>query len=110
MEGRGNVLRLGDRDAGSAASGVDLPEAPLTTLSIHLSLHLVVTGRFVAMLPRSIFHFNGTGRLLKVLPIKLPIQPRPVAIMSLKHRTLSPVAQRFIDCARTVAKPMSRGK
>lgn len=90
------------------ASGVDVPKAPLTTLSIHISLQLVATDRFVTMLPRSILRFSGNNRLLKVLPIKLPIQPRPVAIMSLKQRTLSPVAQRFIDCARTVAKPMAR--
>jgi DNA-binding transcriptional LysR family regulator len=90
------------------ASGADVPKAPLTTLSIHISLQLVATNRFVTMLPRSILRFSGNDRLLKVLPIKLPIQPRPVAIMSLKQRTLSPVAQRFIDCARTVAKPMAR--
>ena len=87
-----------------------MPKAPLTTLSIHISLQLVATNRFVTMLPRSILRFSGTDRVLKVLPIKLPIQPRPVAIMSLKQRTLSPVAQRFIDCARTVAKPMARRK
>src|SRR6195256_1768433 len=92
------------------ASGVDVPKAPLTTLSIHISLQLVATNRFVTMLPRSILRFSEMDRLLKVLPIKLPIQPRPVAIMSLKQRTLSPVAQRFIDCARTVAKPMARRK
>src|SRR5260370_40374759 len=44
------------------ASGVDLPEAPLTTLSIHLSLQLVATGRFVAMLPRSGLRFRGNGQ------------------------------------------------
>jgi len=92
------------------ASGLKVPEAPLTTLSIHISLQLVATGRFVTMLPRSILHFSGRDRLLKVLPIKLPILPRPVAIMTLKNRTLSPVAQRFIDCARAVAKPIARGK
>lgn len=92
------------------ASGLDVPEAPLTTLSIHISLQLVATGGFVTMLPRSILRFSGRNRLLKVLPIKLPILPRPVAIMTLKNRTLSPVAQRFIDCARAVAKPMARGK
>jgi DNA-binding transcriptional LysR family regulator len=92
------------------ASGVDVPKAPLTTLSIHISLQLVATNRFVTMLPRSILRFSGNDRPLKVLPIKLPIQPRPVAIMSLKQRTLSPVAQRFIDCARIVAKPMARRK
>jgi DNA-binding transcriptional LysR family regulator len=92
------------------ASASEIPAAPLTTLSIHLSLQLVAAGRFVAMLPRSILRFRGNDQLLKVLPIELPTQPRPVAIMSLKQRTLSPVAQRFIDCARTVAKPMARGK
>jgi DNA-binding transcriptional LysR family regulator len=86
------------------ASGVDVPVAPLTTLSMHLTLQLVATGRFVAIPPRSILRFSGTDQLLKVLPIKLPFKPRPVAIMSLKRRTLSPVAQRFIDCARAVAK------
>jgi DNA-binding transcriptional LysR family regulator len=87
-----------------------VPEAPLTTLSIHISLQMVATGRFVTMLPRSILRFSGRDRLFKVLPIKLPILPRPVAIMTLKKRTLSPVAQRFIDCARVVAKPLARGK
>jgi DNA-binding transcriptional LysR family regulator len=86
------------------ASGVNIPEAPLTTLSIHISLQLVATGRFVTMLPRSILRFSGNDRLLKVLPIKLPIVPRQVAIMSLKRRTLRPVAQRFVECARAVAK------
>jgi DNA-binding transcriptional LysR family regulator len=84
------------------ASGLDMPRAPLTTLSVHVSLQLVTTGRFVAMLPGSILRFGGSHWPVKVLPIKLPIQPRPVAIMSLKDRTLSPVAQRFIACARAV--------
>jgi DNA-binding transcriptional LysR family regulator len=86
------------------ASGIDLPQAPLTTLSIHVALQLVATGRFVTILPRSILRFNGGERRLKELPIKLPILPRPIAIMRLKNRTLSPVAQRFIDCARAVGK------
>ena len=92
------------------ASGVDLPEAPLTTLSIHVALQLVATGRFVTILPRSILCFSGRYRQLKELPIKLPILPRPIAIMSLKNRTLSPVAQRFIDCARAVAKTGGKRK
>jgi DNA-binding transcriptional LysR family regulator len=92
------------------ASGVDVPVAPLTTLSVHLMLQLVATGRFVAMPPRSVLRFSGTYQLLKVLPIKLPTLPRPVAIMSLKNRTLNPVAQRFIDCARAVANAGGKRK
>src|SRR5262245_592444 len=86
--------------------GLKMPHAPLTTLSIHLFLQLVATGRFVAMLPRSIFQFGGRNWPLKILPIKLRTQPRPVAIIRLKNRTLSPVAKVFIDCARVVARAM----
>jgi DNA-binding transcriptional LysR family regulator len=85
---------------------LEMPRAPLTTLSIHLFLELVATGRFVAMLPRSIFQFGGRNRPLKILPIKIPTGPRPVAIMRLKNRTLSPVAKVFIDCTRAVARAM----
>jgi hypothetical protein len=42
---------------------------------------------------------------LKKLPIELPVQPFGVAIVALKNRTISPVAQLFIDCAREVATP-----
>jgi hypothetical protein len=34
----------------------------------------------------------------------------PIAIIRLKDRTISPVAQLFIDCAREVAKPLANDK
>jgi DNA-binding transcriptional LysR family regulator len=34
------------------------------------------------------------------LPIKLPRQDRPVGVVTLRNRTLSPVATRFIDAIR----------
>jgi len=84
------------------AAGVELAGVPVTTLSIHLYVQLVATGRFVAMLPGSILRFGGRHLPVKVLPVKLPSQPRPVAIIRLRNRTLSPVAQAFIDCAKAV--------
>jgi DNA-binding transcriptional LysR family regulator len=89
--------------------GLQLPQAPLNTLSIHLFLQLVATGRFVAMLPRSLMQFGGRKWPLKILPIKVPAKPRPVAIMRLKNRTLSPVARVFVDSARAVARAMPAG-
>jgi DNA-binding transcriptional LysR family regulator len=86
------------------ALGAELTLAPLTTLSIHLYVQLVATGRFVAMIPESILRFSGRHLPIKKLPVKLPNQPRPVAIIRLRNRTLSPVAQAFIDCARTVTR------
>jgi hypothetical protein len=51
-------------------------------------------------------HFSGKDLSLKVLPIKLPAQPRPIGIVTLKNRTLSPVTGLFINCARDVARPL----
>lgn len=91
------------------ASGLQVPRAPPTTLSIHLCLRMLATGRYVATLPRSILHFSGRDLSLKTLPIKLPAQPRPIGIVTLKNRTLSPVTRLFINCAREVARPLVKG-
>jgi DNA-binding transcriptional LysR family regulator len=69
---------------------------------------LLATGRYLSVVPRSLLHFNGMRSSLKVLPVKLPIEPRPVAIITLKGRTLSPVASLFIECVREVVKPLTR--
>ena len=53
--------------------------------------------------PRSI----AVRHSLKVLPVNLPIRPWQLSILTLKNRTLSPVAERFMECAREVAKPMA---
>lgn len=84
------------------AGGAEIPRAPVTTLSIHLGCRLVASGRFVAVLPISILRFGGRDLALKILPIKLPAQPRPVGIVTLKNRTQSPVAKLFIECVHRV--------
>ena len=84
------------------ASGVEMPHAPVTTLSMHLCRRLVESGRFVAIVPVSLLRFGGHDQALKRLPIKLPVQPRPVGIVTLKNRTLSPVARLFIECVHRV--------
>jgi DNA-binding transcriptional LysR family regulator len=47
------------------------------------------------------------GYRLKTLPIQLPSRPWPITVVTLKNRTLSPVAERFIACAHEVAKSMA---
>ena len=91
-----------------ASGAAEMPRAPVTTLSIHLCCRLVASGRFVTTLPTSILRFAGRDLSLKVLPIKLPAQPRPVAIITLKNRTLSPVAKLFIECVHQLAKPHTK--
>jgi hypothetical protein len=37
------------------------------------------------------------------LPIKVPLLPAPVGFVTVKDRMLTPLAERFIECARKVA-------
>jgi len=86
------------------ARGLDLPKISVKTLSFHLRANLLAAGPFIAMVPHSVLRLYGSRFSLKVLPVKLPVRPWPVTILTLKNRTLSPVVERFIECAREVAK------
>jgi hypothetical protein len=68
---------------------------------------LVAKGRFLSIASESVLRFGGWERSIKVLPIDLA-QLGTSGIITLKNRTLTPVAQLFIDCAREVAKPMAK--
>jgi DNA-binding transcriptional LysR family regulator len=86
------------------ASGVDLPQATVITSSVPARVRLVETGRFLTALPRSMLKFHPKNATIKILPIDLPTTRRPIGIITLKNRSLSPVAQRFIACARELAR------
>jgi len=92
-------------------AGLDYPP-PSTVVALSTQLHasLIATGRYLGILPGAMLRFCGKRLSLKVLPVELAMQPRmrSVGIVTLKNRTLSPVAQLFIDCAREVAKPLVR--
>jgi DNA-binding transcriptional LysR family regulator len=87
--------------------GLDMPKISMKTLSVHLRTNLLSTGEFITAMPRSVLRLYGERLLLKALPVDLPIRPWPVAIVTLKNRTLNPVVARFIECAREVAKSFS---
>lgn len=81
------------------ARGLAMPRASLVTLSMSVITHFLASGRFITAMPRSVALFKS----LKVLPVDLPPRPWPVNIVTLRNRTLSPVVERFIECAREVA-------
>jgi DNA-binding transcriptional LysR family regulator len=82
--------------------GLELPRLSITTFSIHLRNNLVSSGKFITALPDSVLRIYRKPHGLKELPIDLSVRP-PVAVVTLRHRTLGPVVQRFIQCARKVA-------
>ena len=101
---------LGDSFVGGAfrRRGLKLPRMIITTFSIHLRNNLVGSGEFITALPRSVLQMYRRPHLLKELPIDLSVRP-PLAIVTLRNRTLTPGVQLFIQCARDVAQSFARG-
>jgi DNA-binding transcriptional LysR family regulator len=89
------------------ARGLRVPRASVVSLSFNLYSSLLPTGRYLAAIPGAVLRYGALRSAVKVLAVEFPIQPTPIAIMTLKHRTLSPAARLFIECAREVAKPLA---
>lgn len=84
-------------------SGLEPPSATVLTVSLHLYMRLIETGRWLGLVPASVMRFGGKRMQLKVLPVKTLSPPAPVGFITVKDRTLTPLAERFIECARKVA-------
>jgi DNA-binding transcriptional LysR family regulator len=84
-------------------NGLESPSATVLTVSLHLYMRLIETGRWLGFVPASVMRFGGKQMHLKVLPVKILTPPAPVGFITVKDRTLTPLAERFIECTRKVA-------
>jgi DNA-binding transcriptional LysR family regulator len=91
-------------------NGLKYPRVTLFTPSHEMRISLLETGRFLTILLASVLRFATRCAELKVLPVKLPLSRIPIGIVTLKNRTISSVAQLFIDTAREVAHPLAKRK
>jgi DNA-binding transcriptional LysR family regulator len=90
------------------ARGLPMPTATLMTYSMDLRVKSSARGRFITVVPKSVLRHGDDRHALRELPVAIPMRPWPVAILTLKNRTLSPVVDRFIGCAREVAKSFAK--
>jgi DNA-binding transcriptional LysR family regulator len=90
------------------SSGLQVPRIAVTTTTAHLLFQLLESGRFVGHFGHRLLQFYTNRFALKRLPIELPTEPFSVALVALKNRTISPVAQLFVDCAREVTEPFAK--
>ena len=88
--------------------GAAMPKISMQTLSVHLRANMTATGRFITTFPRSVLLLYADRFALRVLPVDLPVCIWPIVVATLKNRTLSPVVERFMDCAREVSKSLVR--
>jgi DNA-binding transcriptional LysR family regulator len=87
-----------------------LPTTIVSTYSSVLRHHLVATAGFITVLPKPMFEIMGKGLSIKALPVHLPAPQRRVVLVVLKKRTLSSIAQLFIESLRAVAKPQAKSR
>jgi DNA-binding transcriptional LysR family regulator len=90
------------------ASGLKAPRAAVYAEAINLRTRLAATGPFLAVVPASMMRIPGQHSSIKMLPVELPATHRKIGIITLKNRTLSPLARLFIECAREIAKPFAK--
>jgi DNA-binding transcriptional LysR family regulator len=85
------------------ANGLEPPRSRVMSFSVPLCHNLLASGGFLTIFPimmtRLARHLN-----LRSLDIRFPEISRAIVIMTLKNRTLSPLAELFISCARDMAK------
>jgi DNA-binding transcriptional LysR family regulator len=89
------------------ADGLEPPRAHVKSFSIDVHLGLLATGKYVSIAALSMLRTCSQRLSIKALPIKLKHRPSSVAIMTLRDRTLSPVAELFIKYAHGIAKPLA---
>src|SRR5215467_941990 len=90
------------------ASGVKPPRAAVYADAVNMRLRLAATGRFLTVVPSFMLKLPPKRASLKVLPIELPTMYRQIGIITLKNRTLNPLAQLFIKHTRDVEKTLAK--
>jgi DNA-binding transcriptional LysR family regulator len=80
------------------------PHVAILSDSLNLRYNLLEAGRYITMIPESAWRLGPARPSLKVLPLAIPRWKQPTVISVLKHRTLSPMAQAFVESVRAVAK------
>ena len=90
------------------ARGLEPPRATVMALSLNMRNELLATGRFLTVIPGFLLRLPHKHRSLKALPVELPNNRGTFGIVTLKNRTLSPLAELFVEHAREVTKPLAQ--
>jgi DNA-binding transcriptional LysR family regulator len=79
-----------------------------SVMSPMLVTRLVARSRLLAVIADSLLnHFYAEQMPVKKLPVTLRTPPFSVALVTLKNRSMTPVAEMFMQCAHEVARPLA---
>jgi len=92
------------------ACGLEPPQAAVVTHSLEMRKSLLATGRYLSVLPGFMLRFPSRESSFKPLAVDLPTTRRPIALITLKNRTLAPAARLFIDQVRALTRGLATSK
>lgn len=84
--------------------GLELPSRRVMSFSLDVRMHLLATGRYLTMLGGLVLHYNAERWSLRRLPVDLRAPEMPVAVFTVKNRTISPIAKLFVEQVRMLAR------
>lgn len=79
---------------------LELPATVVTTLSIHMRLDLLASGRFLTMLPQRMVRQRANRAWLRALSIDFPDSAGPIAMVTVKHRSIGGALKLFQKACR----------
>ena len=88
------------------AVGLEPPRPQVASFSIPLCICMIEREGYLAALPISVLA-KGSPWRLRTLRVRDAEIPRPTAIVTLRNRTLGPLAEEFIGSARALAKELA---
>jgi len=92
------------------ASGLQPPRATVVTPSLSMRNRLVTTCGFLTVIHGFALASPGRSPIIRPLPVAMPNTRRPIAIITLKKRVLSPLAEYFIENMRSIARPFAKSR
>lgn len=84
------------------AGSLEPPRAAVYTDASNMRTSLAATGRFLAVVPASVARVSATHAALKILPVILRAARLQIGIVTVRNRTLSPLARLFLDHTRKI--------
>ena len=89
-----------------AAEGLGVPTPAVTCGSYAMQVNLLAAGPFITILPRATLRYPAPHPMLVPLRVRMPTTRRPVGLVRLKHRHVSPTIGLFCRVAREAALQM----
>lgn len=85
-------------------NGLALTNTVVSAYSPVVQHNLIATTRFLTVIPNSMLQNMARSHSLRALPVHLPTRQRRIAVIVLKKRMLSPIANLFIETLCAVAR------